>query len=44
MPDAAVVVATVRALKYQVLGSTDHLDEENLDALKEGILRIGNAT
>ena len=39
-PDAAVVVATVRALKYQVLGSTDHLDEENLDALKEGFKNL----
>src|SRR5699024_3361564 len=39
-PDAAVVVATVRALKYQALGSTDHLDEENLDALKEGFKNL----
>ncbi|TSO26287.1 formate--tetrahydrofolate ligase [Lactobacillus sp. LL6] len=35
-PDASVVVATVRALKYQALKSTDKLDEENLTALKEG--------
>lgn len=39
-PDATVVVATVRALKYQALGSTDHLDEENLDALKEGFKNL----
>ena len=39
-PDAAVVVATVRALKYQALGSTDHLNEENLDALKEGFKNL----
>ncbi|MGQ5709013.1 formate--tetrahydrofolate ligase [Lactobacillus sp. PSON] len=35
-PDASVVVATVRALKYQALKSTDKLDEENLTALREG--------
>lgn len=39
-PDASVVVATVRALKYQALGSTDHLDEENLDALKAGFKNL----
>ena len=39
-PDAAVVVATVRALKYQSLQSTDHLDEENLDALKDGFKNL----
>ncbi|EEJ75513.1 formate--tetrahydrofolate ligase [Lactobacillus acidophilus ATCC 4796] len=39
-PDAAVVVATVRALKYQALGSTDKLDEENLDALKTGFKNL----
>jgi len=36
MPDASVVVATVRALKYQAEGSTDNLDKENLEALREG--------
>lgn len=39
-PDAAVVVATVRALKYQALESTDNLDEENLDALREGFKNL----
>lgn len=39
-PDTAVVVATVRALKYQALGSTEHLDEENLSALKEGFKNL----
>lgn len=35
-PDAVVVVATVRALKYQALHETKHLHEKNLAALKEG--------
>ena len=35
-PDAVVVVATVRALKYQAEGTTDHLDEENILALEKG--------
>ena len=39
-PDASVVVATVRALKYQSLKSTDDLDEENLDALREGFKNL----
>lgn len=39
-PDAAVVVATVRALKYQALGKTDNLDEENLAALKAGFKNL----
>ena len=39
-PDAAVVVATVRALKYQAEKSTDHLKEENLDSLKEGFANL----
>lgn len=39
-PDAAVVVATVRALKYQALGKTDNLDEENLAALKSGFKNL----
>lgn len=39
-PDAAVIVATVRALKYQALGSTDKLDQENLSALKEGFKNL----
>ncbi|KWU07098.1 formate--tetrahydrofolate ligase, partial [Lactobacillus crispatus] len=34
-PDAAVVGATVRALKYQALRSTDPFVEENHDALKQ---------
>lgn len=39
-PDAAVVVATVRALKYQALRDTKHLDEENLTALKAGFKNL----
>lgn len=39
-PDAAVMVATVRALKYQAEKSTDHLKEENLDSLKEGFANL----
>ncbi|GAA3636428.1 formate--tetrahydrofolate ligase [Lactobacillus hamsteri] len=39
-PDASVVVATVRALKYQAEGSTEHLDEENLDALRNGFKNL----
>lgn len=39
-PDATVVVATVRALKYQSLGSTQDLDKENLDALKDGFKNL----
>ena len=39
-PDAAIVVATVRALKYQALGKTDNLDEENLAALKAGFKNL----
>lgn len=39
-PDASVVVATVRALKYQSLKSTDDLDEENLDALRDGFKNL----
>ena len=35
-PDAVVVVATVRALKYQAEETTDHLDEENIPALEKG--------
>ncbi|WEV40677.1 formate--tetrahydrofolate ligase [Lactobacillus sp. ESL0681] len=35
-PDASVVVATVRALKYQAESSTEHLNEENLTALRSG--------
>ncbi len=39
-PDVSVVVATVRALKYQAEKTTDHLDEENLSALKEGFKNL----
>lgn len=39
-PDAAVIVATVRALKYQALHHTDKLDQENLDALREGFANL----
>ncbi|BDR60498.1 formate--tetrahydrofolate ligase [Lactobacillus xylocopicola] len=39
-PDASVVVATVRALKYQAEGTTDRLNEENLPALREGFKNL----
>lgn len=39
-PDATVVVATVRALKYQAEGKTDNLDHENLTALKAGFKNL----
>lgn len=35
-PDAVAVVATVRALKYQVEQTTDNLDQENIPALEAG--------
>ncbi len=40
-PDAAVLVATVRALKYNGGVPKNKLNEENLDALKEGIENLG---
>lgn len=39
-PDATVIVATVRALKYQSLGSTEKLDQENLSVLKAGFSNL----
>ena len=36
-PSACVIVATVRALKYQGGVSKKHLSEENLDALEKGM-------
>ena len=39
-PDASVVVATVRALKYQAEGSTDNLGQENLEALRKGFKNL----
>lgn len=39
-PDAAVLVATVRALKYNGGAPKDNLKEENLDALKKGIVNL----
>lgn len=39
-PDACVIVATVRALKYQAEKKTDHLDQENLAALKKGFVNL----
>lgn len=40
-PDAAVLVATVRALKYNGGISKDQLGEENLAALEKGIANLG---
>lgn len=39
-PDAVVLVATVRALKYNGGVAKDNLSEENLDALKKGICNL----
>ena len=40
-PDAAVLVATVRALKYNGGIPKDQLSQENLDALAKGICNLG---
>ena len=40
-PDATVLVATVRALKYNGGVPKDQLSEENLDALGKGICNLG---
>lgn len=39
-PDAVVLVATVRALKYNGGVPKDQLSEENLDALQKGIVNL----
>lgn len=39
-PDLSVIVATVRALKYQVEKSTDNLAKENLASLKAGFVNL----
>ncbi len=39
-PDACVIVATVRALKYNGQVAKDDLSAENLDALKRGIVNL----
>lgn len=39
-PDAAVLVATVRALKYNGGVAKEELSTENLDALKKGIVNL----
>jgi formate--tetrahydrofolate ligase len=39
-PDAVVLVATVRALKYNGGVKKDRLSEENLEALKKGIVNL----
>ena len=40
VPDAIVLVATVRALKYNGGVAKENLGEENLDALKQGIVNL----
>ncbi len=40
-PDAVVLVATVRALKYNGGASKDALASEDLNALKKGIVNLG---
>ncbi len=39
-PDAVVLVATVRALKYNGGVAKENLNEENLEALKKGIVNL----
>src|SRR3954451_22358168 len=39
-PDAAVVVATVRALKYHGGADLKHLDQENLEAVEQGLANL----
>ncbi len=39
-PDAAVLVATVRAIKYNAGIPKDELTKENVDALKKGIVNL----
>ena len=39
-PDAVVIVATVRALKYNGGVAKDELNEENMEALKAGIVNL----
>ncbi len=39
-PSAVVLVATIRALKYNGYCPKDRLSEENLDALKKGIVNL----
>lgn len=39
-PDAVVLVATIRALKYNGGVAKEDLNEENLDALKKGIVNL----
>lgn len=39
-PDAVVIVATVRALKYNGGVAKDKLGEENMDALKAGVVNL----
>lgn len=39
-PDAVVIVATVRALKYNGGVKKTDLKEENVDALKKGIVNL----
>ena len=41
-PDAVVLVATVRALKYNGGVPKDQLSVENLEALKKGIVNLEN--
>ncbi len=40
-PDAVVIVATVKALKYNGGVAKDDLKDENLDALAKGIVNLG---
>ncbi|HIW21868.1 MAG TPA: formate--tetrahydrofolate ligase [Candidatus Dorea intestinavium] len=39
-PDAVVLVATIRALKYNGGVTKEHLNEENMEALEKGIVNL----
>ena len=40
-PDAAVIVATIRALKYNGGAARDALSEENVEAVRAGLVNLG---
>ncbi len=40
-PDLAIVVATVKALKYNGHMSMENINEENMEALEKGIVNLG---
>lgn len=42
MPDAVVLVATIRALKYNGGVAKSDLNAENMEALEKGIVNLEN--